>query len=269
MRILVLGGTVFLSRAVAEEAVRRGHEVVCACRGESGSVPDGVTHVPFDRTTGAPPEIEADAVVDVARHPSWVRSAVAAWPDAHWVFVSTISVYADNGEPGQTAESGTTLEAMDEDRDPREAPEVYGAMKVACEQHVRSGAASASVVRPGLIVGPGDPTGRFTYWPERIGGPRAGARPPGSPDDLTQVVDVRDLAAWCVDLAEQRTVGTWDAIGPPTPMAAVLEEVARGVGAVSGRWCGCPRSSSPSTTSSRGRGSAASRCGCRGPSTTA
>ncbi len=103
MRILVLGGTVFLSRAVAEEAVRRGHEVVCACRGESGSVPDGVAHVPFDRTTGAPPEVEADAVVDVARHPSWVRAAVAAWPGAHWVFVSTISVYADAGEPGQTA----------------------------------------------------------------------------------------------------------------------------------------------------------------------
>ena len=232
MRMLVLGGTAFLSRAVAEEAVRRGHEVVCACRGESGSVPDGARHVPFDRTTGAPPEVAPDAVVDVARHPSWVRSAVAAWADAHWVFVSTISVYADAGEPGQTAERGTTLEAMHEDRDPREAPEVYGAMKVACEQLVRSGAVSASVVRPGLIVGPGDPTGRFTYWPERVAGAADGGPvlAPGSPDDVTQVVDVRDLAAWCVDLAEQRIVGTWDAVGPPQPMATVLEQVARGVG---------------------------------------
>ena len=160
-----------------------------------------------------------------------MRSAVAAWADAHWVFVSTISVYADAGEPGQTAERGTTLEAMHEDRDPREAPEVYGAMKVACEQLVRSGAVSASVVRPGLIVGPGDPTGRFTYWPELAGAADGGpVLAPGSPDDVTQVVDVRDLAAWCVDLAEQRIVGTWDAVGPPQPMAAVLEQVARGVG---------------------------------------
>ncbi len=170
-----------------------------------------------------------DAVVDVARHPSWVRAAVAAWPDAHWVFVSTISVYADNAAPGQTPETGATLPAMDEDRDPMEAPEVYGSMKVACEDHVRAGAASASVVRPGLIVGPGDPTGRFTYWPERMADPGP-VLAPGSPDDVTQVVDVRDLAAWCVDLAEQRTVGTWDAIGPPTPMAEALAEVARGVG---------------------------------------
>jgi nucleoside-diphosphate-sugar epimerase len=229
MRILVLGGTMFLSRAVAEEAVRRGHDVRCACRGASGSLPDGVAHVPFDRTTGAPPAVEADAVVDVARHPSWVRNAVAAWPDAHWVFVSTISVYADNAVPGQAAETGALLPALDEDRDPMETPETYGSMKVACEDHVRAGAGSASVVRPGLIVGPGDPTGRFTYWPERM----ADAGPvlaPGSPEDLTQVVDVRDLAAWCVDLAEQRTAGTWDAIGPPTPMATMLEEVARGVG---------------------------------------
>lgn len=233
MRILVLGGTVFLSRAVAEEAVRRGHDVVCACRGESGSLPEGVRHEPFDRAADDVPEVEADAVVDVARHPSWVRDAVVAWPDAHWVFVSTISVYADNSAPGQTAESGALLPAIYEDLDPRASPETYGSMKVGCEDHVRRGATTSAIVRPGLIVGPGDPTGRFTYWPERLadsaddGGQ---VLAPGDPEDDTQVVDVRDLAAWCVDLAEQRAVGTWDAIGPATSMATMLEEVARGVG---------------------------------------
>ena len=82
-------------------------------------------------------------------------------------------------------------------------------MKVACEQVVLGGAASAMVVRPGLIVGPGDPTGRFTYWPARLGD--AAERPevlaPGSPDDTVQVIDVRDLAAWIVDSAERRQTG--------------------------------------------------------------
>ena len=102
----MLGGTVFLSKAVAEEAVRRGHDVTCACRGESGALPDGVTHVVWDRDRPAPAELTDpaetayDAVVDVARHPSRVRSAVAALTDAHWVFVSTISVYSDNAVPG-------------------------------------------------------------------------------------------------------------------------------------------------------------------------
>ena len=102
MKLLVLGSSVFLSRAVAEDAVRRGHEVTCACRGSSGSLPDGVRHVVADRSAGLPGELtdEYDAVVDVGRHPSWVRAAVERFPSAHWVFVSTINVYADDSTPG-------------------------------------------------------------------------------------------------------------------------------------------------------------------------
>ena len=229
MRLLVLGGTVFLSRAVAEEAVRRGHDVTVACRGESGSVPEGATHAAWDRTGPVPDSLAVtafDAVVDVARHPSWVRSAVAAFPDAHWVFVSTISVYADNSSPA----TEPLLDPIEEDVDLAVAPEAYGGMKVACEEAVRSTAASSVVVRPGLIVGPGDPTGRFAYWPQRLA--RGGeVLAPGRPEDVVQVIDVRDLAAWLLDLAETRTTGTYDAVGRPVPLGELLAHTAAGVGA--------------------------------------
>ena len=239
MRLLVLGGTVFLSEAVAEEGLRRGHDVTCACRGESGSVPDGAGHMVWDRDQPVPPELAAtgfDAVVDVARHPSRVRSAVAALkaqsPSAHWVFVSTINVYADESTPGGRPDTLPLHEPITSDEDPASGPEVYGAMKVACEQIVQEGAASATVVRPGLIVGPGDPSGRYTYWPARLAGTTSGDRvlAPGSPDDIVQIIDVRDLASWIVDCAEVRTVGVFDGTGPPTRLGDVLAETAAGVG---------------------------------------
>lgn len=231
MKLLVLGGTRFLSREVAAQAVARGWEVTCACRGESGSVPDGATHLRWDRAEDAPPELAGgawDAVVDVARLPSHVRRAVAAVPDAHWVFVSTINVYADNASPAMEP----LVDPVEEDLDPTGSPEAYGAMKVACEQLVTSGAASSMVVRPGLIVGPGDETGRFTYWPERLA--RGGeVLAPGTPDDVVQVIDVRDLAAWILDACAARTGGVFDGVGRPTAIGDLLAEVATGVGSPS------------------------------------
>ncbi len=232
MRLLVLGGTVFLSRAVAAEAVRRGHDVTCACRGVSGPLPAGVRHLPLDRS-GPLPDLGAhDAVVDVARQPSWVRRAVAALPDAHWVFVSTINVYPDESTPGLTPATAALHPPRTEDADLAAEPEAYGPLKVACEQAVQAGAASAAVVRPGLVVGPGDPTGRFGYWAARLDGIADGepVLAPGSPEDLVQVIDVRDLAAWIVDLAEQRTAGVFDAVGHPLPLGALLDQVAAGCG---------------------------------------
>lgn len=227
----MLGGTVFLSKAVAEEAVGRGHDVTCACRGESGSLPEGVTHLPWDRDRPAPAglaEAAYDAVVDVGRHPSRVRSAVAALPEAHWVFVSTISVYSDTAIPGGSPGVTPELEPITEDVDLSQDMEAYGPMKVACEQAVLDGAASAMVIRPGLIVGPGDPSGRFTYWPLRV---RDGGEvlAPGSPDDTVQVIDVRDLASWIVGSAESRRTGVVDGIGPVQRFADLLDEVAEGV----------------------------------------
>lgn len=229
MRLLVLGGTRFLSREVAVQAVARGWDVTCACRGTSGTVPDGATHLPWDRADDPPAEIVSsawDAVVDVARLPSRVRAAVAATAHAHWVFVSTISVYADTGSPA----TEPLLDPIEDDVDLAVAPEAYGGMKVACERAVRSTASSSVVARPGLIVGPGDPTGRFAYWPQRL--VRGGeVLAPGRPDDVVQVIDVRDLAAWLLDLAQARTTGTYDAVGQPVPLGELLAHTAAGVGA--------------------------------------
>jgi 2'-hydroxyisoflavone reductase len=233
MRLLVLGGTVFLSREVATEAVRRGHDVTCVARGSSGSVPDGARLVEADRSQPLP-DLGApyDAVVDVARHPSWVRRAVAATPGAHWVFVSTINVYADDSTPHGTPATLPLREPVTDDVDLAEDPEAYGPMKVACEQTVLAEAASAAIVRPGLIVGPGDPSGRFGYWPRRLSlvGEQREVLAPGDPADLMQVIDVRDLAAWIVELADQRLTGTFDGVGPALPMADLLPQLAAGVG---------------------------------------
>jgi 2'-hydroxyisoflavone reductase len=228
MRLLVLGGTVFLSKAVAADAVARGHDVTCAARGTSGSVPDGARLVTVDRSQPLPDLGEFDAVVDVGRLPSWVRTAVAAYPSAHWVFVSTVNVYADDATPGGTPATLPLVEAMAEDADLKENPEAYGPMKVECERIVLDGAASAMVMRPGLIVGSGDPSGRFSYWPRRLA---AGGEvlAPGDPDDAMQVADVRDLAAWAVTACEERTTGVYDGVGPVMPLSQLLERCAEGV----------------------------------------
>lgn len=238
MKLLVLGGTVFLSRAVAEEAVRRGHDVTAACRGTSGALPDGVHHLKLDRENQSladalptSPAVAAgppfDAVVDVARQPQRVRDAVRALPDAHWVFVSTINVYADESVPGGTPETLQLRDPILEDS-ADDSAETYGAKKVGCEQIVVDGAASSVVIRPGLIIGPGDPSGRFSYWPNRLadGGE---VLAPGNPDDRVQVIDVRDLAAWIVDAAERRLTGVYDGVDPAMPRGEFLERVAAGV----------------------------------------
>lgn len=228
MRLLVLGGTRFLSREVATQAVARGWDVTCACRGESGTVPDGAEHLPWDRADEPPGALSRgtwDAVVDVTRLPSHARRAVAATADAHWVFVSTVSVYADNASPAMEP----LVEPITDDVDLSVDPEAYGGMKVACEQIVQEQAASWLVARPGLIVGPGDPTGRFAYWPQRLasGGE---VLAPGRPEDVVQVIDVRDLATWLVDSAGARTTGVYDAVGTPMPLGEMLARTAAGVG---------------------------------------
>jgi nucleoside-diphosphate-sugar epimerase len=234
MRILVLGGTVFLSRAVAVEALARGHEVVCAARGESGSVPEGARHVAFDRTGEVPADLAVerfDAVVDVARTPSWVRRAVAAWPGAPWTFVSTINVYADETTPDGTPATLPLRDPQAEDVDLTQQPDAYGPMKVACERLVRDGVERAFVVRPGLIVGPGDPTGRFSYWPSRLAEvePAEEVLAGGLPTDIVQVIDVRDLAAWVVRAAEEGLTGTFDGVGPAMTVGDLLTDCTIGL----------------------------------------
>lgn len=235
MRILVLGGTAFLSSAIAATAAG-SHQVTCAARGSRREPPAGTTFVRWDRDDPLPSELagaDFDAVVDVSGSPRHVTSAVAAFPDAHWVFVSTISVYADQDVPGGRPSDTALLEAAPSDAE--DSPETYGERKVACEQAVLAGASRATIVRPGLIVGPGDPSGRFTYWPTRLRQAADDARPVIAPlpaDDPQQWIDSRDLADWIVHLLEQGTTGTYDAIGEPVPRSDFLAEVCEGIGAM-------------------------------------
>jgi 2'-hydroxyisoflavone reductase len=239
MRILVLGGSVFLSREVARAALAAGHEVVCACRGVHGPVPEGAEHVVLDRGEDHDPRSGPwaqlarrgfDAVVDVTSTPSWLRTAlIALGAEPHWVYVSSISAYADVAG-GRTAEDTPLLPASTEDLDNRSSAEAYGMNKVACEEAVRTVTGGrALVARAGLIVGPGDYSGRFTYWPVRLA--RGGrVLVPAPPEAPTQVVDVRDLAAWLLHCAESGVSGTYDAVAPSMPWHRMLREVATGVG---------------------------------------
>jgi 2'-hydroxyisoflavone reductase len=224
MRLLILGGTQFLGRAIAARACALGHEVICAARGVTGPVPPGARLVRVDRESS---DGLAPLVVDVARHPGQVRRAVAALRQraAHWTFVSTVSVYADNRTPHQHADTAPLKEPTAPDVEHSTEP-TYGNAKVACEQAVGDG---AFICRAGLIVGPEDPTGRFTYWPARL--VRGGeVLAPGSPEDPAQFIDVRDLAQWIVQMAQQRMTGTYDAIGPSLTFGAMLAACAEAAG---------------------------------------
>ncbi|MGH3431366.1 MAG: epimerase, partial [Thermocrispum sp.] len=177
MRILVFGGTVLVSRAVATEAVRRGHDVVCAARGRSGPVPDGARLVPVDRDDQATLEPLAgerfDAVVDtsIMSH-TWTADALRVLGEGagHWAFVSSISVYAEHRtlgqRPGAPVLEPRPLHATLADRETD--ADLYGAIKVASENAVLAAFPGAFVVRPGLVTGPGDHTDRFGYWPMRF-----------------------------------------------------------------------------------------------------
>jgi len=239
MRLLVLGGTAFLSRAVAEAALTAGHDVTCAARGTTGTPPPGARFIRYDRTDPdayAGIDGEYDAVVDVSSRPSQVRAAVAALGDrvGHWVYVSSASVYADNATPGQRAATAPTEPAAPPDVDDPAADGYaqYGPCKVACEEAVRDGVGPdrAFICRAGLIVGAGDTSDRFTYWPVRLA--RGGeVLVPGGPDDPVQWVDVRDLAEWLTLAASTRLSGTYDGIGLPVARSEFLAGIAEGVGA--------------------------------------
>jgi 2'-hydroxyisoflavone reductase len=161
-----------------------------------------------------------DAVVDTS---GYLPRVVGATLDAlgeigHYTFVSSVSVYDDLSRPA--GEDAPTAELEEETEDYRSP--AYGALKALCEDVVRARFPDAFVVRPGLIVGPWDPTGRFTYWPQRFldPGPVLAPAPPG---EAAQVIDVRDLAAWIVTGAERGLAGTFNAVAPATTRAELIE----------------------------------------------
>jgi nucleoside-diphosphate-sugar epimerase len=231
MRMLVLGGTAWLGRTVAQEALRRGHEVTCLARG-SADPPAGATFVAADRDLddglAAVAGVQWDAVVDVTRHPGHARRAVRDLRTAHRLLVSTGNVYAafDGLEQGEESPLRAAL-----DGEVMSDMEVYGEAKVACENAVRGSDGPAAIVRSGLIGGPGDWSGRTGYWPWRF------AHPVGErvvvPDELDfpcAMIDVRDLAGWLVTASERRLDGTFNATGRTTSLAEVLATAARVAG---------------------------------------
>lgn len=230
MRILILGGTVFLGRHLAAAALARGHAVTLFNRGRSGAdlFPEA-EHLRGDRDTdlSALENRTWDAVIDTCGYvPRVVRASAErlAGSVERNVFISTISVYADTSQIGITedASTGTLTDPTMEEV----TGETYGPLKALCEAAAEAVfPGSALVIRPGLIVGPHDPTDRFAYWPRRL--MRGGeVLAPGNLEAPVQAIDVRDLAEWTLQQVEAGTTGVFNATGPAQPltMRTVLDE---------------------------------------------
>lgn len=224
MDLLLLGGTAFLGRAIAAQARDRGMAVTCLARGSAPTVP-GVSFVQADRDAPAGlaqvSDRTWDAVVDVTRQPGQARRAVADISARHWVLISTGNVYAAFDRLEQD-ESSPTLEPLTSDvmADMSE----YGPAKVACEEAVRAGQPSHTIIRSGLIGGFGDASGRTGYYPWRFAHPTGpDVLVPDDPSFPTAMIDVEDLASWTLDCAERRVQGTFNATGPTMPLSEVLD----------------------------------------------
>ena len=231
LRILILGGTGFIGPHQVSYALARGHTVTLFNRGRQPHAwPGAVEELIGDRNTHDLKALEGrqwDVCIDnPTTLPFWVRDAGALLRDKvrQYIFISTISAYAQNDKPADEsaalapyagrdamAETSASLSAS--------AGELYGPLKAVSEQEAqRQFPGMTTIIRPGLIVGPGDETDRFTYWPVRLA--RGGeVLAPGDGGDPVQFIDARDLAEWTVRMAESRAFGTFNATGPRPPLS--------------------------------------------------
>jgi 2'-hydroxyisoflavone reductase len=243
LKILILGGTLFVGRHLVDAALARGHEVTLFNRGrEAPDLQTGVEQLTGDRRgdLAALRGRRWDAAIDTAAYvPSVVdRAARLLAPSIdHYTFVSTRSVYVDHRDSGEGGRLATlTDEALREAEALRPEGrsharlygEGYGALKVLCERAAEEAMPGrVLVLRPGLIVGPFDPTDRFTYWVRRVA--RGGAvLAPGGPDRVVRALDARDLAGWCVRQIEARATGVFNTAGADgVTMEGMLEACRR------------------------------------------
>jgi 2'-hydroxyisoflavone reductase len=240
LRILILGGTGFIGPHQVRYALSRGHQITLFNRGrQPREWPGAVEELLGDRNTGDLKALEGrewDVCIDnPTTLPFWVRDAgrILHGKIKQYVFISTISVYADNSKPAD--ESAPVLpytgkDAMAETMETLRAAqgELYGPLKALSEKEVeKQFPGHATIIRPGLIVGPGDETDRFTYWPVRLA--RGGeVLAPGDGCDPVQIIDARDLAEWTIRMAETHTLGTFNATGPEHLLQ--MKEMLTGIG---------------------------------------
>ena len=246
LNILILGGTGFTGPFQVEYALKRGHKVTLFNRGKRPSPewPSAVEQLHGDRNTGDLAALKGrkwDVCIDNPTSlPFWVRDAgqVLKGNVGHYLFISTISVYADGGKPGINEDSPLAVykgkDAMAETQETLRADieNLYGPLKALseAEAHKQFGK-DVTIVRPGYIVGPRDETDRFTYWPHRVaqGGE---ILVPGDGQDPIQIIDGRDLGEWMIRLAEAKTTGTFNACGPDYALA--MDAMLYGCQAVTG-----------------------------------
>ena len=263
-RILILGGTGFLGPKTIDAAIARGHTVTIFNRGKREKLQPlahQVEHLYGNRDPNLPADDEKgpdgkllhpdaspkgleqlagkqwDVVIDNSGYfPRMVKASaeLLSKSASRYIFISSISAYDDKATPAAGGDETVALATL---ADPTVETmgkefENYGGLKVLCEQAAEAAfPGRAAIVRPGYIVGPGDPTDRFTYWPVRIAG-GGEVLAPGSPDDPLQWIDVRDLAEWLITLVENETVGTFNAVGPAATArwGDVLQSCAKAAG---------------------------------------
>ena len=230
LRILVLGGTGFTGPCQVRYALSRGHKVTTFNRGKThpGELPNEVEQLVGDRNgkLDALKDRQWDVAIDnPTTLPAWVRDAAQVLKGnvERYVFVSTISVYADTSKGVDETAPLAKYDGSDPFKETLEAMKAsgyktYGPLKALSEQEAEKWFPGKTlIVRPGLIVGPRDETDRFTYWPVRID--RGGeVLAPGAPTDPVQFIDARDLAEWTVRVVENRETGIYNATGPAKPL---------------------------------------------------
>jgi 2'-hydroxyisoflavone reductase len=234
LRILILGGTGFIGPHQVRYALARGHHLTLFNRGRTnpGLFPnveflEGDRNGKLDALKGR----EWDVVIDnPATLPRWVRDTAQLLKGhaRQYVFISTVSVYADNDKPGMD-ESGRVETTADPEAD-KVTGQNYGALKALAEKEAEKAfPGQTTIIRPGLIVGPGDTSDRFTYWPVRIA--RGGeVLAPGELTDPVQFIDARDLGEWCIRMVEQGDTGVYNALGPLSPLS--IAEMLYGIRAI-------------------------------------